>query len=794
MARRLSVSAARVQPWSSMASFPLPGSAPRIARVCHPKACAPVEKTTALELARLTGAAVEEADSPQPGAVCVSLASRNWMTPDCAPADRAQSWMWLRVDGDGAGEIVSSEPAHLFAAARLLAEADPADLAKGVLLKPTFAFNRVLWDATLTQYWRTMRGVDVDHYARTLAENGFTHFEVNGLQAAMAMEDTTPTEYYAQFYNYCAGFNHFVETPLTKGLWPSQYLDANLQHLRRLAAAGRKYGLKPGVVMFEPRTLPERFFARYPTLRGARVDHPFRSRLPRYTLAQDHPVTRRHYRECMEHLMKAVPDLDSISIWSNDSGAGFEHTASLYVGRNGGPYMIREWRNHQKIAEAAAASIVRYLELLRDAARATNPEFKVFFRIEPYKVEHDAILSGLGAGVDLEAPSLLVHGYDMPYSHPRYTDQKGVAGTLLHDNLDPGEAAKLAGLRARGIEPSLHYTASGCWNHEPLLGLPYPRALHRKLTALRELGASRVNGFGGLTNTSRMPWWPNPAVIRAVQFTPERSLDDVLGALARAWVGEQQAPDLVAAWDALEEAILWQPMVPLFSVFGFMWQRTWDRPMTPDIEAIPEADRDYYERFMCVQSNNPGRVDYGRDVLFDLITQESGARMSGDFDRETLPRIRAVLEKLDSLVAAAGEQARPVFVDLRDRVRGYLHWCAALRNVCAWVADVYGYLEAKDDATRARHNESLQRTIDLELDNTRGLLELIEHSTTEFMAVSGVGDSTFLYGENLPDLLRRKLSLMAEYRHRPPYIDRDLIWRVEGLVDWPEGRAKKRLP
>src|SRR5690606_10563284 len=124
-----------------------------------------------------------------------------------------------------------------------------------------------------------------------------------------------------------------------------------------------------------------------------------------------------HYRECMEHLMKAVPDLDSISIWSNDSGAGFEHTASLYVGRNGGPYMIREWRNHQKIAEAAAASIVRYLELLRDAARATNPEFKVFFRIEPYKVEHDAILSGLGAGVDLEAPSLLVHGYDMPYSH-----------------------------------------------------------------------------------------------------------------------------------------------------------------------------------------------------------------------------------------------------------------------------------------------------------------------------------------------------------------------------------------
>ncbi|MGH8020414.1 MAG: hypothetical protein ACREIA_19450 [Opitutaceae bacterium] len=529
-----------------MANVSPAGSALHIARVCYPKASAPVEKTAALELARLTGAIPEETDAPQPGAVCVSLASRRWTTPDGASEDPVQPWMWLRAGEDGGGEIVSSEPACLFAAVRLLTDDAPAGLEKGVLLKPTFALNRVLWDATLTQYWRTMRDVDGDHYVRALAENGFTHFEVNGLQAAMAMEDSAPTEYYAQFYNYCAGFNHFVETPLTKGLWPSQYLEANLQHLRKLAAAGRKYGLKPGVLMFEPRTLPERFFARYPTLRGARVDHPFRSRLPRYTLAQDHPVTQRHYRECMRNLMKAVPDLDFISIWSNDSGAGFEHTASLYVGRNGGPYMIREWRNHQKIAEAAAASIVRYLKLLRDAAREANPEFKVFFRIEPYKVEHDAILSGLGNGLDLEAPSLLVHGYDMPYSHPRYTDQKGVAGTLLQDNIDPAEAEKLASLRARGIEPSLHYTASGCWNHEPLLGLPYPRALHRKLAALRELGASRVNGFGGLTNTRKMPWWPNPAVIRAVQFTPERALDDVLSGLARGWVGEQHAPELVA--------------------------------------------------------------------------------------------------------------------------------------------------------------------------------------------------------------------------------------------------------
>jgi hypothetical protein len=84
--------------------------------------------------------------------------------------------------------------------------------------------------------------------------------------------------------------------------------------------------------------------------------------------------------------MRHVPDLSYMSVWTNDSGAGFEHTASLYVGRNGGPYMIREWRNHDKVAQAAGESIVRYLKNLQGAAAELNPDFDVILRIEPFKV------------------------------------------------------------------------------------------------------------------------------------------------------------------------------------------------------------------------------------------------------------------------------------------------------------------------------------------------------------------------------------------------------------------------
>ena len=42
---------------------------------------------------------------------------------------------------------------------------------------------------------------------------------------------------------------------------------------------------------------------------------------------------------------------------------------------------------------------------------------------------------------------------------------------------------------------------------------------------------------------------------------------------------------LADAWREFEDALIWQPLVPLFCVFGFCWQRTWDRPFVPDLEA-----------------------------------------------------------------------------------------------------------------------------------------------------------------------------------------------------------------
>ncbi len=726
----------------------------------------------------------------------VALASRNWVD---VPTAGAAGWIWLRLAADGSGELVASQGSYLFTGVRLLEQGlgpdQQARLAEGLLLPASFSFHRPHYDACLTQYWRSARGFNDEAYVRALAEAGFTHCEVNALQAHLPYEETVEGEFYPQFYTYCAGFNHFVDSPLTRGLWPAHYLEANLNRLKRIAGLAKRYGLKPGLLMFEPRNLPEKFFVKYPTLRGARVDHPFRSRLPRYCLAQDHPVSQRHYREVMEALMTAVPELDYLSIWSNDSGAGFEHTGSLYVGRNGGPYMIREWRSPERIAETAGKSIVAFMENLRGAAAKTNPDFDVILRLEPFKVEHEHIVNGLGGHLSWEGPSMLVKGYSLPYPHPKYPENFGVAGTIFHSWMDETEAPALAKAKAAGTHPVLNYAGNGIMNHEPLIGLPFPRMLHAKISALREIGANRASCFGGLAHCEATPYWPHPAIIRAAQFTPERSVDEVLQEFATALVGEAHAAELDRAWQDFEDALVWQPLVGLYCAFGFCWQRTWDRPFVPDILAVPEADRRYYEKHGCFQHNNPGINDLGRDVLFDLITREQGAKMSADMDRELLPRLRQLLAtldaKLDALHAAAAEVecngACKVFRDLRDRVKGYLHWAVALRNVCSWCAEVYGYLEAQTDADREACVERLQASIDLDLENTQGLLELIEGSSTEFMVVSAVGNHTYFYGEDLPDLLRRRLELTQRYRHHAPRIDRNILWRPVPGTTWPEG-------
>lgn len=756
-------------------------------QITYPAAGPEVEATAAHALAQLLNLSSPQT-AREPGAGLNICLHDSWPLAPSHRIDQTSPWMYLQIGDDGSGVISASYPALLYAAVHLLidglTETQKAQLNEGLMLPATFAWNRPLYDTTLTQIARTVQNFDTEAYVESLARAGFTHLEVNGLASPTAHEAGVPGEFYSQFYSYGPGLMQFVDSSLTRGLYDVAYQQANLSRLKKLAALGRRYGLQPGLLAYEPRTLPEAFFQKYPTLRGARVDHPFRSRMPRYTLAQDHPLSQQHYHELMQNLMRAVPDLAYLSVWTNDSGSGFEHTASLYSGRNGGPYLIREWRNHDKIAKAAGESAVRWLRCIQSAAADINPDFEVSLRIEPFKVEHDTIVEGLGNGLTIEAPSLLVRGYHLPYQHPLLPENDGIAGTMFHTSMANEEKAQLAYYRSRHIEPIVQYAPCSTFNMEPLLGIPFPRMLHQKLQALHETGLNRVSAIGGLLNPSQTPWWPNPEVIRAYQLNPNQSLDDLLLTIATRWVGEDMATHLVEAWDRLESALKHMPYLPLFSNFGFVWYRLWIRPFVPDIEAIPQADRAYYERFMVTMPNNSNMNDLGKDVLFQLVDQQSGKYMADAFDRDVLPGFERALVFIREMIELAGTsststQIKNVLRDLEIRAQAARCWATTQRNLCTWVANVYRYLDTADDAEKEECCKNLQAMIDLDIKNTTRLLDLWQQRETDFMLVSETGETSFIYGENFGEHLVRKIELTTAYRNFAPRIDRDIIWRIE---------------
>ncbi len=712
--------------------------------------------------------------------LCTVKSSKAGAGPD---SDRVV--IWLRADGSGT--LTVSDSRFLFAAVShlldVLADQDLRMVEAGLRLTPSFSWNRPCYDLFLTQEGRIQSKLNPETYVRRLAECGFTHLEVNGLASPMGLESGPKGEVYPMFYTYCPALDQFVYSTLNKGLYPFYYLSANLGYLKKNAALARRYGLVPGLLCFEPRTVPEEFFARFPMLRGARVDHPFRSFKPRYTMTITHPLVRAHYAEMITKLMQEVPELGYLCIWTNDSGSGFEHTKSLYVGRNGGPYMIREWKDDAEIARVSGEWALTFFRLLRDAARQVNPDFRIITRLESFYGEHDIIWRGLGDGVDVETASLMGRGWEMPYRHPVYPDSHQINGGSVYQlQFAKGERKLMADLEARSAKAHFYFAAGPHQMFAPLLGIPYPYLTHRRLKLLKDNGVRQLAQMGGTCPPELVPWNVNHEVLKRFQFNPAMEVDKEVSAIARRWAGGEIAPMLARAWRLAEKAILAFPNIStLYSTIGFTWYRLWVRPLVPNIEAIPRQERAYYEDFMCTTPHNPNNVDLSRDVLFRLTTAEKSRLDVERMDARVWPPLDQAILLLESAAAqaAASLGKANVIEDQVVRLKALRCWFMTQRNVAAWVAGVYGWMDAARAGEKRKWRALIVDMMRREIANSKDLQHLLDKEV-EFMATTDLGETPLMHGRNLQDLLRRRIALMVRHFDDEPFIDHDFMMRMAG--------------
>jgi hypothetical protein len=593
---------------------------------------------------------------------------------------------------------------------------------------------------------RTARHFDREAYVRQLAEQGFTHLTVNGLAVDRPFETGPPGDVYSWFYDYSPDLDQFVSSSLLDDTYPADYRSTNLAFLKSNASLALRHGLIPGLHINSPRSMPEKFWQRYPYLRGARIDHPRESFLPRYTLAMAHPVVQQHYRELVRNILREVPELGFIHVWTNDSGSGFEFVTSLYAGRNGGPYLIREWKGDDEIARKAAENILTYYRLLRDEARNVNPEFRVICDLGSFYAERKYIAPSLGKGLDAGAFGSF-EGSES--AEERAMLQK--TGARVHNKLDLGSTN--------------------------VLGIPYPYLLCEQLRTAVQSGVTHL--LTNATPRSLAPYDINNKVLQAFQQSADINLETLLGEVANRLVGATHVSDLVDVWKLSDIAVRSYPNDIPYGTFAFPWFRLWIRPFVPNIDAIPEADRAYYERYLLATFNNPARVDLNNDMLWNFLTVEGACKKKEIIDHEVLPAIDQALTKTGKWLQKSGSTAveTSVFRDLNDRLRAARCFYVTMRNTVAWTESVHGFMAATG-TERPRFRLFCRAMVQSELENARSLLKLWNESTVDWMPVSGTTESLHIYDEHFGDHLCRKIALMEQHIDDEPYIDPNFMWRM----------------
>ncbi len=708
----------------------------------------------------------------RPGATPAEWTAAALVAPACSPGARIEQvaqrtkpvlairllhdsspWYSLVVEEGGNVVLSASAGSLLIALATLSTESwgeRPASEFAGENRRtPAFRWLRNLSDF-LVGGLRFAGGFDRDGYCRQLARQGFTHVTINGLGASRPFESGPPGDVYHWFYDYSPDLDQFVDSVLLQGYYPGDYLSANLSFLKETASLAARYGLTPGLHINSPRSMPEEFWLRHGFLRGARVDHPRETLRPRYTLAMAHPVVQEHYRELFRKILKEVPEIGFVHLWTNDSGSGFEFVSTLYAGRNGGPYLLREWRGHEEIARKAGENVLTYLHLLRDEGKRVNPAFHLVCDLGPFADERQTIISGMGNGID--------------------------AGDFAYFE---GTATSSAIPLLQNVGAETHRKIDVSENN--VLGVPFPAIVHERLMGLRSQGASFV--FTGGTPESLAPYDINREVVRAFQLTPERALQDVLLEWARRW-GGGRAEDLLQIWELSDRAVRAYPQTIPMSTFGFPWFRLWVRPFVPDIDAIPEEKRRYYEDFLLATFNNPARIDLNNDMMWNFLTPAEAGEKKRAIDEGVLPPLDVALHRALAAVEGGTDASgvRGVFADLVDRLRAARCYYRTMRNTLAWTESVHGYRQAATAGEKELYRTLAGEMVENELDNARDLLALVQTSRVAFKPVLVRGETLHGYGKNFEELLKRKIALMEQYGDREPRVDPAYMWRVPGLI------------
>ena len=146
--------------------------------------------------------------------------------------------------------------------------------------------------------------VEFEGFVRRAKQEGATHIVLTAedLPWARWQYDTVGDPYPAWVISN-VGFLKIAVPEALKPYIPQDYAQEVMKILEERCEVLRRYGLKGAFTTFEPQMLPGKIFEDHPLWWGPQVDHPLRSRVPRFAPCIDNPEVLALNRESIRKLL-----------------------------------------------------------------------------------------------------------------------------------------------------------------------------------------------------------------------------------------------------------------------------------------------------------------------------------------------------------------------------------------------------------------------------------------------------------------------------------------------------------
>ncbi|GIU79272.1 MAG: hypothetical protein KatS3mg005_2510 [Bryobacteraceae bacterium] len=566
-------------------------------------------------------------------------------------------------------------------------------------------------------------------FARRAKQSGATHIVITAedLPWALWMLDTPGDPYPAWAMSNIGVFKVATPDALKKYL-PQDYADRVMGILKERCEVLRRLGLKAAYTTFEPQILPEQVYLDHPLWRGPQVDHPLRSRVPRFAPNIDNPEVLALYRESMKKFCTLCPEVEVVSLHTNDSGSGMSWSPGLYQGPNGSS-LSRDKKMYERYRDFFGA--------LRQGAQDARPG--------PLEIDAEWVREAVPElfATRLEAGMALAN-----IEGPKATPYKAVAGFLL-DYFYP---------------------------FYPALGIPLPVRYVEELEKASRSNAPRLFYLiGDRYNTDIYfdiydRFWKTPT-------SDDVSRMQLLRSIAAARVGEANAGALVSAWNAIHrtgrDADILNFGGTLFYIGG-VHQRWITRPFVPFPEELLPEERDYYRKFQFQARGEDRARDLGDIQGTRQYQGLGGAAVSGQLlvrMKQDIAEARSLAARIAASPAAAAQKAELELLDRRLRVFDILIDNCRDGLEYQYLLDFMKggrlrrpieFQEHLTDITEWRQIRDIARR---QMDNSIVLAEMLESTRDVLidMAKTKEEENIRVLGPDLAQQLRLRAKIMAKY-------------------------------